>query len=124
MDIISKSKEITKLLKEFKDEYSTLSKELSKVDIEISNYQHLFECCKFPAHIRAKLNKEHDTLLKKRRDIKLQMAQLENVKASVIKYEVPNESKIKSAGTFKFKLDGFTKVEKEMYEKYILPQYK
>lgn len=124
MDIISKSQEMSTLIGAFKKERNMTMSSLSNVDKKISNYQHLMECCKFPAHIRAKINKEYDNLLDQRRELKVKVSQLDYVQARVVKYEPIEESGIAKRGSFKFLSTGFTEAEMECYSKYVRPEFK
>lgn len=93
-------------------------KKLSKLqgyyDQAQSEFYHLFENSKFPANVRAKLDKEFDECLKNRRDVKVKLAKVTSIVALLKNKGIDTiiNEKQKGCGTFN------VQILKEIYNKY------
>ena len=122
-EMIDIATEVISVARKLESKRTTLNKSLAALDKKVATYEHLIECGQFPANIRATIYKEFDHILDIRRNVKLELAQLHSVQASLINKKVPQMESIKKAGTFKFTAEGMEK-EFVKYMKYIKPEFK
>ena len=109
--------EINNVMNKLKKEEDFLLKKISYYDIIKSEYEHLFENSKFPAHIRAHLDKNFDSVLKERREYKIKYDKVIQIK-NMLKQKGINfdASRIKEESSYGVR---FLKDEFEMYKDYI-----
>lgn len=112
--------DMTNLMNGILNEEKRLTKELSRLDLKISNYYHLFELCKFPAHIRSQIDKEFDKALIERRNVKMDISKICSLKSHIKNEKIMDAKKICSVSSIKLEKNDVS----EKYMQYAKPEYR
>lgn len=98
IDLLAKS--LSNLTADIKKQEQELEEKISYYDKMLSEFYHLFEFAKLPAHIRAKLDKKFDICLRERRIVKENHSKImcikDKLKNSGLNFNTINLNKNKS----------------------------